>query len=282
MLVNSLLNWGVVPVAGLRGVAQSPVTPAWLQRLVYFAGVDDLIFAVTGLALGTLLFIWWRQQTSRWLWVVIGTFLSAWFLSGISYLVFVVPPYYVHCPSGCLGWRGYPLPFATLDFDGNTHLYPLDFGLNLLLLWLLWLGASVVWRFLGEAVEWQARTLRFKIAIILIFGVLPWAYLPRFFNPPQPEPVGEELRLAINAQRAAESTYNITGLWIQRLALEDIRGLRSVAGAAGDSPQFQAQVCLRGYTYFYIPWQRYRITLDVSGVTALNLTVRPLRGSCWE
>ena len=41
------------------------------------------------------------------------------------------------------------------------------------------------------------------------------------------------------------------------------------------------EVCVRGYTCM-IPWRRYRVTLDPSGVTALQLAEVPLQGSCWE
>ncbi len=267
---------------GVVAGAQGPTLPEGLTQLVYFSSWDDLIFAVTGLVLGTLLVIWWRQQTTRWYWIVLVTFLAAVALAGVSYRIFQVPPHFVGCPEGCLGWRGYPLPFATLDFDGGGRWYPGDFALNVLLLWLLWLGASVAWRFMGEAVGWPDRSLRFRLIFALLVGVLPWALLPRYFNPPQAEARGEELRLAINAQRAAETTYDITGLWIHRLALEDIHYIGTIVDPLGQPERPQAQVCLRGYTYFYIPWQRYRITLDTSGVTALNLAVRPLDGSCWE
>lgn len=261
--------------------------PVWPDDWVHFAGRDDLVFAASGLLLGVLLLIWWRQQSDRWYWIAVGTFLLAASFDAASYFLFRVPPHQAGCPDGCIGWVGYPLPFATLDADGSLQLFPLDLVLNLLLLWLLWLGATVLWRLLAEAISLDERSLRFKIAFFLVFGLLPWAFLPRYFNPPQTDPRGEELRLAVNARRAAESTYKITGLWVQRLALEDIR-FATVDNRADNTDilagtdERRAQVCLRGYTYFYIPWRRYRITLDHTGVTALNLTTLSLDGSCWQ
>lgn len=254
-----------------------------LERWSYFADWWDLAFAAVGLLLGALLMIWWRQQSRRTYAIFAGTLLAATLLDAASYFLFVVPPHFVGCPNGCMGRLGYPLPFATIAVDGDVQLYFFDFLLNLLLLWLLWLGASVLWRILAEAVQLRERSFRFKLVYFIIVVVLPWAFLPRYFSPPQPEVQGEELRLAINAQRAAESTYRITGLWIQRLALEEIRYLpMQVPDVFGGLEQPQAQVCLRGYTWFYIPWRRYLITLDRTGVTALDLTTLPLDGTCWQ
>ena len=114
--------------------------------------------------------------------------------------------------------------------------------------------------------------------IILLLVVVPWALLPRFLEPPQPITSGEELRLVNNARRAAESTYRLTGLWVQRLALEDLRQLapNPLSEAAPNESEVRSQVCLRGYTYFYLPWRRYRISLEATGVTALGITELPL------
>ena len=101
--------------------------------------------------------------------------------------------------------------------------------------------------------------------------------------PPQPATTGEELRLVINAQRAAETTYAVTGLWVQRLALEDLRQLspNPLAEQTPDLAAIRSQVCLRGYTYFYIPWRRYLVSLEPTGVNALEFLELPLSGSCW-
>jgi hypothetical protein len=231
----------------------------------------------------TLLIIWWRQQTRHWFRVVMATLLAALILCIGSYHLFVVPPYVASCPPGCTGWRGFPLPVARIDLDGMARVFPLDFLLNLLMLWLLWLGASLVWRLAALAIRWENRTWRVRLVFIALLVLLPWALLPRVLNPPQPRTSGEDLRLAVNARRSAEFTYRVTGAWVQRLALEDLR-----RSAPIDNPEtvfgetVVNEVCLRGYTYFYVPWRRYRVTLDPSGVTALQFTEMPLTGSCWE
>lgn len=243
----------------------------------------DLILAIVGVALIVLIIVWWRQQTIHWFRVVMSTFLLALTLCISAYYLFVVPAYYVSCPQGCPGWRGFPLRFARIELDGSSQLAPLDFLLNLLMLWLLWLGATLIWALIGHVLGWSNRSWRFRLLFVLLVAILPWAMLPRILDPPQPTARGEELRLAVNAARSAEYTYRITGAWVQRLALEDIRTIVPEAATDtlfGDNPV--NQVCLRGYTYFYFPWLRYRITLDPNGVTALSLAEVPLEGSCWE
>ncbi|MBI3957612.1 MAG: hypothetical protein HY328_02295 [Chloroflexi bacterium] len=257
-------------------------TAVWPDDWFYFAGWQDLVFAGLGLMMGVLLVIWWRQQSKRWYSIFAGTLLLGMLLNVSSYFLFVVPPHYAGCPNGCMGRLGYPLPFATVALDGEPKLYLVDFLLNLLLLWLLWLGGSVLWRVLSEAVELRFRTRRFRLVFFLVVAVLPWAALPRYFDPPQVELRGEDMRISINARRAAELTYDVTGLWIQRLAVEDIRyAPLQVPSVFGGIDQPRAQVCLRGYTWFYIPWQRYLVTLDRTGVTALNMQRLGLEGSCW-
>lgn len=257
--------------------------PAWPQDWVYFADVQDGVLALSAGLLLLLLIIWWRQQTRSWFRIVVASLLAALLLCVGSYYLFIVPPHYASCPPGCIGWRGFPLPVARINLDGDTRIFALDFLLNLLMLWLLWLGGSLVWRLAAMAIRWENRNWRVRLAFLVLLVLLPWAMLPRILNPPQPITAGEDLRLAVNARRSAEFTYRITGIWVQRLALEDVR--RSAVTRNPESLFGETvvnEVCLRGYTYFYMPWRRYRVTLDPSGVTALQLTDVPLTGSCWE
>jgi hypothetical protein len=257
--------------------------PKWPEDWVYFADVQDGVLALAALLLLLLLIIWWRQQTRNWFRIVTATLLAALLLCVGSYYFFVVPPHYASCPPGCSGWRGFPLPLARINLNGVTRVYVLDFLLNLLMLWLLWLGGSLVWRLAAVAIRWENRDWRVRLIFVLLLVVLPWALLPRVLDPPQPHAEGEDQRLAVNAQRSAEFTYRVTGIWVQTLALEDVR--RSTETRIPESLFGETvvnEVCLRGYTYFYLPWRRYRVTLDPSGVTALQLSEVPLTGSCWE
>lgn len=254
----------------------------WSTDWVSFAGWQDALLAGLALLLALLVLIWWRQQTRHWFRLGAGLALVSLLLSIASFYLFETPAHFASCPQGCLGWRGYPRPFATVDFEGQAVITPLDFALNWLMLWLIWLVASVLWRILAIGFRWNERATRLRVLFALLVFVLPWALLPRLLNPPQPQPHGEDLRLAINARRAAEFTYRITGFWVQRLALEDVRQVRPAGELDFDTAnQVGSQVCLRGYTYFFIPWSRYRIDLDMSGVTPLSLTQRPLDEPCW-
>jgi hypothetical protein len=257
--------------------------PVWPQDWVYFANIQDGLLALAAVAVLLLLITWWRQQTRNWFRIVVATLLAALLLCLGSYTFFVVPPHYASCPPGCIGWRGFPLPVARISLSGVTRIFPLDFLLNLLMIWLLWLGATLVWRLAAMAIHWENRKWREKVLFVVLLVLLPWAMMPRILNPPQPQATGEDLRLAVNARRSAEFTYRVTGMWVQRLALEDVRNsspTKDPESLFGET--VVNEVCLRGYTYFYIPWRRYRITLDPSGVTALQLAQVPLEGSCWE
>jgi hypothetical protein len=256
--------------------------PEWSNDLVSFAGWPDAALAGVSLLLTALLIIWWRQQTRHWFRIAAGLALVSLVMCIAGFYLFEAPAYYAGCPQGCLGWRGYPRPFATVALDGSALIAPLDFALNWLMLWLLWLLASVLWAILAVAFRWPERSTRLRLLFVLVVGVLPWALLPRFIEPPQPSPRGEDLRLATNARRSAEFTYRITGFWVQRLALEDVRRLPVTGEFDIDTVnEAGSQVCLRGYTYFYLPWRRYRIALNRSGVTALSLTQLPLDEPCW-
>lgn len=258
--------------------------PEWSDQWRIFTTWRDVPFALAGLLLCFLLILWWRQQTGSWFRVAIATFLAALLLAIASFYLFVVPPHYAGCPDGCDGWRGYPLRFALARLDGGNEVAPADFALNVLILWLLWMVASVAWRVLAAFLRLDSRPRRWTWFFVVFFAIAPWALLPRILNPPQPQVTGEELRLANNARRAAEFTYGITGIWVHRLALEDVR--RDPTSVSIDPSTGEVApgnlVCLRGYTYFFVPWRRYRIGLDANGATALSLVEVPLRGSCWQ
>ena len=249
---------------------------------IHFAGATHLVLGIAGVILGALLVIWWTQQTGRWYAVFAGTLLLSMLLNVGAFYVFVVPPHSAGCFDLCPGLLGFPLPFGTLSSAGTVQIYIGDFVLNLLLLWLLLFGSVVVWRILSEAIQLRERGVRFRLLSFVTFVLLSWGLLPRYFSPPAADVTGDELRLAVNARRAAESTYGVTGLWVHRLALEDIRYVPVEApDIFGDVDKPQAQVCLRGYTYFYLPWRRYRVRLDQTGVTPLNFEELSLTGSCW-
>ena len=250
----------------------------------YFAEWRDLALAFGGLVAVMLVIIWWSQQTRHWYRIAILSFLAAFVLAFVSIYIFWTPPYYAGCATGCTGWRGFPLPVARITFDGQTQIGLVDVLLNALLLWLLILVASLVGRIGAVIFQLEQQPRRVQVLAMLAFVLIPWALLPRYLDPPQPVTTGEELRLVTNARRAAETTYGITGLWVQRLALEDLRQLspNPLGEMTPDLSAIRSQVCLRGYTYFYLPWRRYRVSLEPTGVNALSIVELPLDGPCWN
>ena len=117
------------------------------------------MLASGGLLALVLLVVWWSQQTRRWFRVVVATFLAAFAFTFASIYLFDVPPHFAGCPVGCPGWRGYPLPVALSTQTGQTQIGMIDFGLNLLLLWLLILVASLVVQIMARALGWEQRNL---------------------------------------------------------------------------------------------------------------------------
>lgn len=256
--------------------------PIWSDQWMFFTNWQQLALAAVGLVLLILLVIWWRQQSTHWFRIVTVTLLVALLMAIGSYYFFEVPVYYANCPAGCIGWRGFPLRFAVIDLRNVSYLAPVDFALNVMTLWLLWLTASVTWRLLAITLRWEQWGWRRRLIFFVVTMVLPWALTPRLVNPPEPAVAGEYARLAINARRAAEFTYDITGIWVQHLALEDVRILDAELDPSLEAAnRVGGQVCLRGYTYFFIPWRRYRIDLDGIGRTALRLEEIPLTDRCW-
>ena len=155
----------------------------WPDGWLRFAGAWDLLFANLGALLITLLIIWWRQRTSHWFRLTMATLLLALLLCISSFSLFLVPPYIVSCSPGCTGWRGYPHPIATVALNDVSTLLPIDFLVNLLLLWLLVLGASVAWYLLGYGYGWPRRSWRARLLFVLLvegdFAVGAAAALPQ-------------------------------------------------------------------------------------------------------
>lgn len=257
--------------------------PVWSDQWTYFTNWQQASFAGVGFVLLILLSIWWRQQSRHWFRIIMLTLLLALLMAIGSYYFFEVPVYYANCPGGCAGWRGFPLRFAIIDLRGISFLAPLDFALNVLTLWLLWLATSVTLRLFATMLQWEQWGWRRRLVFVVITLIVPWSLVPRLLNPPEPSISGEYARLAINARRAAEFTYGITGIWIQHLALEDVRILEPNIDSDLESVnRVGGQICLRGYTYFFVPWRRYRIDLDGIGRTALRLEEKGLQEPCWE
>lgn len=257
------------------------MTPSWLQ-----SETNIVLAGLFGLLLVVLLIIWWRQRMTHWLQGLVLVVLLAGGATVVSAVLFTVPDYQAGCTAPCKGWNGYPIPIMTTTGDGGVQLLPsglvLSFVLHLLLL--LVLGA------IGHAIVADRtpgpQSTRSRLPLLAATFLLLWALAPRYASPPEPPVRGEPQRLAINARRLAP--HAVTGIdWqLQRLALEDVRRLprRAKADAPGLPLPTGAdwRVCLRAYSFFYVPWRHVYVDLDATGAYAIGGGVLPLTVECWS
>ena len=219
-----------------------------------------------------LLIVWWVRWTPHgWEWVTILLFAAI----GLVYFfhrVFLIPPYQVGCNGLCPGWMGYPYPsyhivagdiriFDSVAFVRNTFFY---YAI------LLAFSAMVAW--LGQRFRWATRSWLQRILFVFFIVILPWATLPMWAPPPQPQVSGSEQRIILNAARAWNWQLHLRSFMDRRLALDDMR-------LAPDGEH--QRVCFRIYTWFYLPYRHVYIDMEPDGVRALNGTEIPFSESCW-
>ncbi len=221
-----------------------------------------------------LLVIWWRQQNYRWALVLAACLLLAPAMSLWSSVAFEVAPYRAGCDGVCPGQRGAPIATHRCDSAG-CEFRPATFALNSLVylaLFLAWAGVvQALLRQIGGESHPAAAGRFFLTAALL---VAPLALSPLFLPPPQAHVRGDPQRVAINAQREAYMYDDAAPLPVVRLALEDVR------------PRLDEQpglrVCLRIYSYFYLPIGFMYLDMTPEGVHSNNGGVLPRDGSCWQ
>jgi hypothetical protein len=257
------------------------MTPSWLQ-----SETNIVLAGLIGLILAVLLIIWWRQRMAHWLQGLVLVVLWAGGATVLSAFLFSVPEYQAGCAAPCGGWSGYPVPVMASVSAGSVQLFPAGIALSFLLhlLLLLVLGA-IAHAILADrdTIRWPPRgAMPLWLATFLVL----WALIPRYASPPEPPVRGEPQRLAINAKRLAPQTVAEFDWPLQRLALEDVRRLprRVKADAPGLPPPTGPdwRVCLRGYSFFYVPWRRVYVDLDTTGTYAIGGGVLPLTVECWS
>lgn len=257
------------------------MTPSWLQSEtnIVLAGLFSLVLIV-------LLVIWWRQHVTRWLQGLVLVVLLAGATTAASAFLFTVPDYQAGCTALCGGWNGYPVPIMGLSGDGGVQLFPAGIGLSFLLHLLLLLVFGAIVHALVTDRETNRRPARGTVPMLLLALLVLWALVPRYASPPEPPVRGEPQRLAINAKRLAPRSVPNFDWPLQRLALEDVRRLprRAKADAPGLPLPTGAdwRVCLRGYSFFYLPWRRVYVDLDATGTYAIGGGILPLTVECWS
>lgn len=257
------------------------MTPSWLQ-----SETNILLTGLLGLVLAVLLIIWWRQRMRRWLQGLVLVVLLAGMATTASAYLFTVPDYQAGCAVPCGGWSGYPVPVMTTSAAGSVQLLPAGVALSFLLHLLVLLVLGAVSQAVLAERDPVHQPMRRTVPLLVIAFAALWALVPRYASPPEPPVRGEVQRLAINAKRLAPHAVSGFDWELQRLALEDVRRLprRVKADAPGLPPPAGPdwRVCLRGYSFFYVPWRRVYIDLDATGTYAIGGGVLPLTVECWS
>jgi hypothetical protein len=232
---------------------------------------------VLGLVLvvaAVLLVVWWRQQSYRWPLILAGALAAALALSWWSGVAFDVADYRAGCDGLCPGFRGAPIPIRSGAAAGGAFL-PGGFLLNNLVYFVLLLAWAALLRALLIGIQGGSRRnalVAVLIASLLIVG--PLLLSPLFLPPPEARARSDLRRIAINARREVYLYDRLASLPVLRVGLEDVR-------PRPDS-QPGMRVCLRAYTFFYVPVGHLYLDMTPEGVHSNGGGVLPRSASCWE
>jgi hypothetical protein len=197
-------------------------------------------------------------------------------LSWWSGHVFHVPDYRAGCDGLCPGYSGAPAPIYRGESAGGQFLptgFALDSAVYLVVL-LSWAGVvrTIIGRMDEAASGRRQGWAQLLVAFILLIG--PFALAPLYLPPPEAQVRGDSLRVAINARREVYLYDDLASLPVLRAGLEDVRPRRD--GQPG------MRVCLRTYTYFYVPSGHMYLDMTPEGVHSNQGGVLPVDKSCWE
>jgi hypothetical protein len=231
--------------------------------------------AVVMLVLALLLIIWWRQQSFRWPVLLVIFLALAPLLSWWSGKAFQVPAYRAGCDGLCPGYSGAPVAILTGE-NAATGFSTWRFALNSLVYLVTLLSWAAILRSIVRGVN-QGSMRRRKGLGALMAGalvVLPLGLAPLYLPPPEAQVRGDSLRVAINARREVYLYDQKAALPVLRVALEDVRP--RLDGQPG------LRVCLRTYTYFYVPSGHMYLDMTPEGVHSNGGGVSALDKTCWE
>jgi hypothetical protein len=245
--------------------------------LISLPGLPALVpwFWGAGAVLVTvLLAIWWRQQTFRWPLVMALCILAAPALSWWSGFVFQVADYRAGCDGLCAGFSGAPVAFFRGEAAGRVFL-PGLFVLNGLVYLTVLLAWSAVVLAFSTRSAWLARRrggVRAMAALVLL--VAPAMLAPIYLAPPEAKVRGDPQRVAINAEREVYMYANQSQVPVLRVGLVDVRPRTD--GSTG------LRVCLRIYSFFYLPAGYMYLDMAPEGVHSTAGGVRTGNESCWD
>ncbi len=241
------------------------ISPAQLPTLLLGIGMAVVV---------VLLAIWWQQQTFRWPIILVVCLVAAPLLSWWSATAFQVSDYRAGCDGLCPGFRGAPIAIYTGETAGDKF-WPGMFVLNALLYLVILLGWSGVIHAVlarGDRLAGISGAGRLLLGGFLL--MLPFALAPIYIPPPQAHVRGDSQRVAINAQREVYMYDGTAAAPILRVGLEDVRP--RLDGSPG------MRVCLRTYTFFYLPIGHLYLDMTPEGVHSTGGGTRAEDRSCWE
>jgi len=230
-----------------------------------------------GLVLATLallLTIWWRQQSYRWVIVLVICLIAAPLLSWWSGLAFQVDDYRASCGGLCLGYRGAPVRIYQGEAAGGAFLPGMFLVNSLVYLTLLLSWSALMQTILSrdETISSRWSWRRTLLGLLLLVG--PFALAPLYLPPPEAHVHGNPQRIAINARREVYMYDQLAALPILRVGLEDVR--QRPDGQPG------MRVCLYTYTFFYLPTGYMYLDMTPQGVHSNAGGVLPRTASCWK
>jgi energy-coupling factor transporter transmembrane protein EcfT len=123
------------------------------------------------------------------------------------------------------------------------------------------------WR-IGRRRRWS-RWQRIAITLVGLALWALWAYSPHFIVPPQPKFSPSEASLAAKAEQQVREKLDSWNDWVVRMDVTQV-----VQGPEKD------QVCVVGYTLFYLPVFRYEVYWYHSGPVSGGGTRRPWPWPC--
>ncbi len=244
------------------------------KTVINLANWQAVFLGIFLTVVAVLLTIWWRQRSYRWAIVLVVCLAAAPLLSWWSGQVFQVADYRAGCDGLCPGFRGAPVRIFQGQAAGSQFL-PGMFLVNSLAYLILLLAWSMVmraWLLRDDTNASQAIWRPVLWGLLLLIG--PFALAPLYLPPPEAHVRGDPQRVAINARREVYMYDQLASAPVLRVGLEDVRPRRD--GQPG------MRVCLRTYTFFYLPAGYMYLDMTPEGVHSNAGGVFPRTDSCWE
>ena len=241
--------------------------------MIFLPSWAAILLGLLLVIVAALLTVWWRQQTFQWGFVLVICLIVAPLLSWWSGEVFQVDPYRAGCDALCIGHRGAPIAAYRVTGEG-AEFSRIGFVANSLVYLVLALGwPAVVHAILMRTKELGRHALLAQLLLGLALAIGPLALSPLFLPPPQAKVRGDPLRIAINAQREVYMYDQEAQTPVLRVGLQDVRPRTD--GQEG------MRVCLRVYTFFYLPAGNMFLDMTPEGVHSNAGGVLPKETSCW-